>query len=90
LGSTDRATVKPISNYKIGELSMYGQYHMTVERKHELIKKYVVVKKPLRKKIKSFVNEHFKDNFVIGVHYRGTDKHNEAPCVEFETGLSAY
>jgi hypothetical protein len=57
---------------------------MSREEAHRLIEKYITIKKPLQKKIEAFVKKHFKDQFVIGIHYRGTDKITEAPRVEYE------
>jgi hypothetical protein len=57
---------------------------MSREEAHRLLQKYIVIKKPLQKEIESFVEQHFKDQFVIGVHYRGTDKISEAPRIAYE------
>jgi len=57
------------------------------ERNHWLIKKYIRVKEPILNKVDAFVAEHFKNRFVVGIHYRATDKHiGEAPelsCQQF-------
>lgn len=58
--------------------------HMSREKAQQLIEKYIVIKKPLQKKIDAFVKKHFQDQFVIGVHYRGTDKISEAPRIAYE------
>ena len=52
---------------------------------HRLIEKYIRIKAPLQKKIETFVTKQFKGNYVIGVHYRGTDKISETPRIEYET-----
>jgi hypothetical protein len=57
---------------------------MSREEVHRLIKKYIVLKKPIKKKIDAFAKKHFTDQFVIGIHYRGTDKISEAPRVAYE------
>ncbi len=48
-----------------------------------LVKKYVSVKRSILDKVDQFVTSHFQDFFVIGVHYRGTDKGKEAPRVSY-------
>jgi Nodulation protein Z (NodZ) len=50
----------------------------------ELVKKYIHVRKPILEKAEQFVSRHFTDFYVIGVHYRGTDKSREAPRVPYE------
>ncbi len=57
---------------------------MSREEAHRLIEKYIVVKKPLQKKIEAFIKNHFQDSFIIGIHYRGTDKISEAPRISYE------
>ncbi len=49
---------------------------------NKLIQKYIHLKPFLTHKIDSFVEKNFQ-NYVIGVHYRGTDKHSEAPRAEY-------
>ncbi len=49
-----------------------------------LVNKYVRVKEPILNKVHSITKEWFEGFFVIGVHYRGTDKEKEAPRVEYE------
>lgn len=52
-----------------------------------LIEKYIKIKPNTQEKIDSFVNSYFKSSeFIIGVHYRGTDKvvaGSEAPRVPY-------
>ena len=43
------------------------------ERVAELVKKYIHVKPPIISKVKGFIKK-FSSPFVIGIHYRGTDK----------------
>ena len=50
-----------------------------------LIAKYIHVKAHVLKKVDDFVVQNFKNNQVIGVHYRGTDKNKwEATYVSYE------
>lgn len=57
------------------------------QRAYELIQKYVKVKPEIASEIDQFVNEYFTAPFVIGVHYRGTDKitTGEAGFVSYDT-----
>lgn len=58
---------------------------MTRENAAHIIKKHVHIKPHIQEKIDEFVHHYFKDSFMIGVHYRGTDKQKEAPKIDFET-----
>ncbi len=64
--------------------TLEAQFQMPRDRAHALIKKYINIKPHITKKIDIFYYEHMKNFHVIGVHYRGTDKHLEAPKVSYE------
>jgi len=50
------------------------------EKNYELIQKYIKIKPYLLKKVDAFQKEFFKGRFVVGIHYRATDKFiGEAP-----------
>lgn len=42
-----------------------------------LIQKYIHIKPEIENEVQGFVETHFRNYFVIGIHYRGTDKINE-------------
>lgn len=54
---------------------------------YEIITKYVKVKPFIINKANQFASDNFGQNFVIGVHYRGTDKSSEAPRVPYEQAI---
>lgn len=49
-----------------------------------LIQKYIHPKAHIQEKIDNFIAENFQDFYVLGVHYRGTDKKTEAGRVTYE------
>lgn len=58
-------------------------HNLPIERINYIIRKYIRINKDIKDEIKRFVNKNFKDNIVIGVHYRGTDKSTESPRLEY-------
>jgi hypothetical protein len=60
------------------------ELHTTREEAFRLIKKYIHIKPHIKEKVNSFQKNYFGDHFVIGVHYRGTDKILEAPIVPYK------
>lgn len=58
--------------------------NLTRQDAFRLIDKYVRVRKTILEKVKKFSELYFKDCFMIGVHYRGTDKAAEAPRVPYD------
>lgn len=58
---------------------------LTRAQASKLVKKHIHVKKHILEKMEQFVVRHFDNVYVIGVHYRGTDKsRKEAPRVSYE------
>lgn len=49
-----------------------------------LIDRYVTVRPHVQTLVDQFSGEHWLDRFVIGLHYRGTDKAEDAPRVPYE------
>ncbi|MCH9621667.1 MAG: hypothetical protein S4CHLAM20_10920 [Chlamydiia bacterium] len=70
--------------YKKITFSQNTQFRLSRERGFELLQKYVKVKDPIKQKIKEFEEAHFKNNKVLGVHFRGTDKKSEAPEIDYK------
>jgi hypothetical protein len=84
-GSHKDAIIKEFTDGQKGPLfGLTAQFKMPKKRAHELIQKYVKIKSRVQEKINAFVRENFKGHYVIGVHYRGTDKWLEAPKVSYE------
>jgi hypothetical protein len=54
------------------------------KRGFEIFNRYIRPKRHIRDKVEAYVREFFQDAFVIGIHYRGTDKYKEAPVVPYE------
>lgn len=85
LGNTKNATKSILSSQGHVDLALKTLYDLPKERIHSLIKKYIKVRKPINKEINRFVKNNFGDSFIIGVHYRGTDKNVvEAPRLKYE------
>jgi len=60
------------------------EFSNSIEDNHELIVKYIRVKSHILSKVDCFIEDNFPGKFVIGIHYRGTDKlYYEAPRVDY-------
>lgn len=57
---------------------------MTRQEVNRIINEYIIFKPFIWNEVDQFVKDFFEGNFVIGVHYRGTDKKSEAPRVPYE------
>lgn len=59
------------------------------EKAIKLVKKYIRIQPHIQKKVECFVEDHFYGDYIIGVHYRGTDKHSEAPRIDYNVIINA-
>lgn len=76
---------KRFKQYQQMIFTLRGQFVLPRARAHHLIEKYIRLKPFVQEKIDAFVRDNFQNYYVIGVHYRGTDKSTEAPSVAYET-----
>ena len=65
-----------------------AEKHTTREEGYYLINKYIRWKPELQQKIDQLQDHLFQDRYIIGVHYRGTDKMEEARIVPYKKVLS--
>ncbi len=71
-------------NHPYGRGFEHPEIHkVSLEKISSIVKKYIIVKPEIEHDIQNFVKDNFSDKFVIGVHYRGTDKAEEAPRVAY-------
>lgn len=55
-----------------------------IERAAVLARRYLHIRQPIVDAVDQFCRVHFDGAIVLGVHFRGTDKHNEAPRISYE------
>jgi hypothetical protein len=73
----------------ISELGIAGTYRrLTLAEGHRLFSRHFEIRKPVIDHATAFWNGEFGDRPVLGVHFRGTDKHSEAPTVPFDTVMA--
>ena len=83
IGSSDDAVISVISPFQ-GDLFTFRGERLSRNRGFEIIERYIRPKPHISDKVETYVREIFQDAFVIGIHYRGTDKYQEAPVVPYE------
>lgn len=66
-----------------GKRADYIEIERSRQEVHQLIRKYIRFKPHILEKIERQYKQYLEGNFVIGVHYRGTDKAKEAPPVTY-------
>lgn len=75
--------------YVIGDppfsIPWQSEFHTSRKEAFQLIEKYIHIKFDIKTIIDDFIYDNFEDKFVIGIHYRGTDKISEAPLVSYAT-----
>lgn len=73
----------------ISDLAQLGlpkdpNFQLTIENAHTLFDENVRIKSTVLEYVESFIDKHFRNRNVLGVHYRGTDKGCEAKPVSWE------
>ena len=70
----------------IEQMGLHADYgtQMTLEHANRLLGNNLRVKSEIQDYVGSFVEKHFGQRTILGVHYRGTDKKSEAEPVKFE------
>lgn len=83
------ASDKPrdLTSKECGHLAMKTECAMTREAAYNLLYNYFIVKSDINFEVTNFSDKYFRDKYIIGVHYRGTDKGSEAPKVKYEAML---
>jgi hypothetical protein len=75
----------------INELNLEKNYNelLSIQSANQLFHKYLKIKESIIAEVDNFTKLNFEGHLVLGLHYRGTDKSNEAPQVSlsfvFET-----
>jgi hypothetical protein len=82
IGSAERAGETEVASLGL-DLFVDAAQGLSRERGFELIDRYVRPKSRIRAKVETYVREHFQGTFVVGIHYRGTDKSEEAIGVPY-------
>ena len=85
IGPTDHRCSNIIGPDEQSAFAGVTEVGMSRTRGYELISRYVKAKPHIRDKVELFVRENFAGSYVIGIHYRGTDKDHEAPRIPYET-----
>lgn len=78
-----RKNARYLSEHEKAACAWGGISSISRERAYELITRYIHIKPHIQQKIDDFIAEHFADHFVIGLHYRGTDKYEESPRMSY-------
>lgn len=88
-GSPENADVDYSAAIETGRISYLAEVGLSKARIAELVNKYIHVKPEILKEVNEFVTQNFNGNYVIGIHYRGTDKSGEAARISYENVSSA-
>ncbi len=84
LGDKKYGPAKKFDVDEFVEYAYFTQRELDRYQVHSLIQKYIKIREHVQRKIDQFVLENFTGYYVIGVHYRGTDKKVEAPRVPYD------
>jgi len=88
IGSCEGAEARLTSALE-NELLLDEEELFSKERRAELVARHIRPKPHVRDKVDAYVRDNFQDAFVIGIHYRGTNKSEEANRVPYRDVYAA-
>ena len=71
------------SPHDLGHFGVLALCRLPIARCNQLINKYIKFKPHITKKVNDFFRQNLQNTFIIGVHYRGTDKKFEAKRIDY-------
>jgi hypothetical protein len=83
LGSAAEGRPRVLSDDELFYFARRVERTMPRERGFALIDRYIRPRRDLRDKVDAYVRANFDGAFVVGIHYRGTDKFEDAPRVPY-------
>lgn len=89
LGGSGGAPIKRVSHLQHDRFAERVEEALPRSRSADLVGRYVRVKPQIVDAVGRFAAAHFTGAFVVGVHYRGTDKRAETPRVPYDRVLDA-
>lgn len=84
-----KALIKFLHDEEKAEIGNAAHFYMTRERANALITRYIQVRKEILQEVEDFYTLFLKGVFVIGIHYRSTDKWLEAVKVSYQEVIAA-
>lgn len=84
LGSQANAAVRIIGPHEHDMFAYRVEQTMPRAAGAALLARYIRLRPHLQAQVDSYARDNFGDAFVIGIHYRGTDKWEDAPRVPYE------
>lgn len=73
--------IKLLSDLEKAELGNGAHFYMDRVRAHQLLCSYIEIKKEILEEVEKFFSDKLMGSYVIGVHYRGSDKWLESNYV---------
>lgn len=89
IGGGPNAPARSVSPHYHDLCANRVERRMSRETGSRLIDRYVAVKRSVQDIVDAYVRAHWGDAAVIGIHYRGTDKSDDAPRVPYEEVAAA-
>jgi len=77
-------TIIRLPNYKKSMLAHKALYELSLERRHELIKKYIRVRSHIQEKVTDFGQRNFHNRYVVGIDYHSSSAAFINPDTSFE------
>ncbi len=88
VGNSDVSVIQHCTFDQYMHLAHIG-FGLARQEAFKLIQTYIRLKPAIEEEVRSFIKNKFKDHYVIGLHFRGTDKILEHPRISYEKAYSS-
>jgi hypothetical protein len=89
IGTMDGACRTVVSARWQSDLAGVVEIQMPRARGADLVRRHFRARPHIISRVESFASLNFSDTYVVGIHYRGTDKYLETPRIPYEAVVSA-
>jgi Nodulation protein Z (NodZ) len=89
LGDSHSSFSRFASNADRANYAYFTEYQLSRFEVNALIKKYIQIQPVIQQQVEEFCQKNFQNQYIIGVHYRGTDKTIESEYIQVHEVLIA-
>ena len=84
-----RAQVLTVQRWEYLPMSMEHDTPFSIQDGRDVLRRNFAISDPLAQQLEAFKQAHFHGDFLVGLHYRGTDKIIEAPRIAYGDAVGA-
>lgn len=85
--SGKHAKILTVKRWEHLPMSMEHDIPFSIKDGRDVLRRHFAICEPLARQLEAFKQKHFRGDFIVGLHYRGTDKIIEAPRIAYKDAV---